>query len=144
MIYLTEKKSLVWKIINLGLKKYYVLMVLWQRAKFPTKRRSHSSISESMFPIKLSCRVVGPNVQVFISVYLDTVDGRCISDVVYSYRFLNTWPWCDWVLRKEGSTSLSKSIYLRWRRAMAGYGDHIVGSRIDIGLQIGPSDFRVC
>ena len=27
-----------------------------------------------------------------------------------------------------------------WRRG----GGHIVGRRIDVGLQIGPSDFRVC
>lgn len=86
---LTGKKIIGMKnsIWSLGLKNYHVLMVLRQSAKFPTKRRSHLSISDSMFPIKLSCCVVGPKLQVFISVYLDTVDGRCISDVVYSMGF---------------------------------------------------------
>ena len=53
-----------------------------------------------------------------------------------------------WLSSEEGGEYFTVKIYLfemkkgyGWRR---GGGGHIVGRRIDIGLQIGPSDFRVC
>ena len=89
----------------------------------PNSQRGAPNLNliESTLPIKLLYHLTSIKIHVYISAFAYCVGGR-----VYIGHGVLVWASssrsiCDWVLRWEGSTSLSKSLYL---------------GRIDNGLQI--------
>lgn len=130
MVFLIENKItiiVVWRIIMFWLPN--------GKAPISQQIGPRSSLSESIFPIKLSYGKADLKVQLCLRMYLVTVlVGQYISEISQS-RY-------DWILRWEGSTLLFKSLYLERYLCIAQEGRKF-DRRTDTGSQIRPADSRV-